>query len=901
MRFILAFFLICSSVIVRGQQIREVIGVVQDTAGLTLEGVNVRLVSALDTLLTATDKEGRFSFPQVRAESFNLSLSLLGYQLLENSFKADPGTSKSSQLTVVLRPQRNLLKEVVVFAVPVVIRGDTIQYNSAAYQTPPGALLEELIRKLPGLEVSRSGQVKAQGSLVSRIKVNGKDFFGGDVVTATRNLPAEIVETVEVIDDYGIQSGFTGIRESVPEKILNITIKENRNRGIFGQVTTGIGTDYRYLTSLSANSFNQDEQLSVLGSINNTNTSLFSFGDISGAGGRETIASDLGTMIELDDGINRTNSLGFNFRKDISPEVSTYGGYVFTNRYNTTEGSTNITSIYQNNTINSQDLREQETQNNRHNLTWNFESTTSGSTYYKISPNVSYSSTNSNSISNSLIKSRFLSTNRHMDSDDQVDNPAADIDIFVNHRFEKSGRQLSFNIKGNISGDERLNDINEYRVNIDSSRAQPTTNYEQLSQYLINDQNSANVNVRASYVEPINNSSFVEVNYEHYFSSNKNNRETNNLGNYNSDELQRDTAFMNYAYQFQSDQIGFNYQYNDNETSYTVGFGLQPTKISGYSWARDVTTNRKFINLVPSGRFSYKINKFSSFSVNYRGRNNQPNFAQIQPVRDISNSQNIIIGNPELKSEFINNLSFQYRKFNYRSGNTLFTNLTVQHIKDKIVTNRVPVENTTQQETNFLNTSGYFDAQAYYLYSLSLIEQVFNINVSGSANYSNNISFINFQKNSGRYLVYTQGAQFSYTQDDWLSLDFKSTFTLNQTRNTLVSMINNQAYSWLFAFGGRTYLGNWSLSFDISQRVNNGFSNFINENPTLLNVYLERTFLKNDRAAIRIQGYDLFNENTGLSHDVYGNDIFETRNSRLGRYFLVSFNYRLQRFPGLKD
>src|SRR5690606_170731 len=199
---------------------------------------------------------------------------------------------------------------------------------------------------------------------------------------------------------------------------------------------------------------------------------------------------------------------------------------------------------------------------------------------------------------------------------------------------------------------------------------------------------------------------------------NKNNRETSNIGNYESDELRRDTTFMNYAYQFQSDQIGFNYQYNDEQTSYTIGFGLQPTKISGYSWARDITTNRKFINLIPSGRFSFKINKFSSFSVNYRGRNNQPNFAQIQPVRDISNSQNIIIGNPELKSEFINNLSLQYRNFNLRSGNTLFTNQTVQHIKDKIVTNRVPVENTTQQETNFLNTSGYFDAQAYYLYSL---------------------------------------------------------------------------------------------------------------------------------------------------------------------------------------
>ena len=286
MRFTLAFILLCFSFVARAQQTRDVRGVVQDTAGLNLEGVNIRLVSAHDTLLVATNQAGRFLFPRVQAESFNLSLSLLGYQLQENTFKFEPNSSKPLDLTIVLRPQRNLLKEVVVFAVPVVIRGDTIQYNSAAYQTPPGALLEELIRKLPGLEVSRSGQVKAQGSVVSRIKVNGKDFFGGDVITATRNLPAEIVETVEVIDDYGIQSGFTGIKESTPEKVLNIVIKENRNRGTFGQVTTGIGTDYRYLTSLSANSFDDDEQFSILGSINNTNTSLFSFGDISGAGGR---------------------------------------------------------------------------------------------------------------------------------------------------------------------------------------------------------------------------------------------------------------------------------------------------------------------------------------------------------------------------------------------------------------------------------------------------------------------------------------------------------------------------------------------------------------------------------------------------------------------------------------
>src|SRR5690606_31619319 len=158
------------------------------------------------------------------------------------------------------------------------------------------------------------------------------------------------------------------------------------------------------------------------------------------------------------------------------------------------------------------------------------------------------------------------------------------------------------------------------------------------------------------------------------------------------------------------------------------------------------------------------------------------------------------------------------------------------------VTNRVSILNSTRQETSFLNTSGYFDANAYYLYSISLIEQVFNINISSSGNYNNNISFTNFQKNSRRYFVYTQEMQMSYIQEDWLDLDLKGSYTMNQTRNSRTSIANNNSSTWVFGFGGKTYLNKWSLSFDLSKRINNGFSDFINTNPTLLNVYLERTF-----------------------------------------------------------
>jgi len=900
MRLILVFTLISISFLAKGQEGRKVRGMVQDTAGISLVGVNVRLVSAKDTLLISTGNDGGFHFNNVQSSEFRLTFSLLGFQLQDYFYKVNPLNLENEVVTVTLRPQRNILKEVVVFAVPIVIKEDTIQYNSAAYKVSEGALLEELLKKFPGVDVDRSGRVRAQGQLVTRVKVNGKDFFGGDVLTASRNLPAEIVENVQVIDDYGEQANFTGIKGTSSEKILNITIKENRNQGMFGQVTAGTGTDYRYLGSVSANSFNNDRQLSVLASLNNTNSSLFSYGDVSGAGSRETSASDLSNMIELDDGINRTNSVGVNFRNSISPKLTTYGGYIYTDRKNNTEGSTNITSYYPNNTITSDETRESETKNEKHNLIWNLESNINSRTYFKVSPTLSYLSSNNSSTNKGIIKNKSITTKRFLNSTDESSSPNAEIDLLFNHRFQKVGRRFSFNFKGDIFGNERENQTSEFPTNIDSSFVPPQIIDEQLKQYLKNDLDTKDVFVNASYVEPISSNSFLELNYEHTYSWNKNNRKTVNTANPSNGDPILDSINMKYDYQFQSDQIGFNYQYNDNQNSYTIGFGFQPTNITGYTLSRDVATNKNYVNFVPSARFSFKINKVSNFSISYRGKNNQPDFSQIQPIRDLSNSQNIIVGNAELRSEFINNISLQYRSFNYKSGNSFFGNLSFQDIKNKIVTNRISVINTTAQETSFLNTHGYFDAHAYYLYSISLIEQVFNINVSGSGNYSNNISFINFQKNSGRYLVYTQGLQLSYLQEDWLDLDLKSSFTLNQTRNSLVSMVNNDAYTWTFGVGGKTYLHKWSLSFDVSQRINNGFNDFISANPTLLNVYLERTFFKNNKGAIRIQGYDLFNENTGVSHDVFGNDIYQTRNNRLGRYFLVSLNLRLQKFPDVK-
>ncbi|MFB5946183.1 outer membrane beta-barrel protein [Albibacterium profundi] len=901
MRFSICFFLISLSFLSYGQQTRSVSGTVQDTANVNLDGVTVRLVSVSDTLTTTTDADGTFYFDRVTSSEFRLVFSLFGFQLQDNFYRVNPLYLTNQLITVILQPQRNILKEVVVFAVPIEIRGDTVQYNAAAYQYGEGALLEELLKKLQGVEVKRSGRVVAHGVPVSRIKVNNKEFFGGDVLTATRNLPAEIIENVQIIDDYGDQANFTGIKNSSPEKIINITIKEDRNRGMFGQVTTGLGTDHRYIGSVSANSFDNDKQLSVLGSVNNTNASLFSFGDITGAGGRESSSSDLSSMIEMDDGINRTNSVGMNFRNTLSEKITMYGGYVFVNRTNETYGTTDITSNFQSGAIVSEETSNLHSVNDRHSLTWNVESKLSDRTYLKISPTLTYQTNDGDSDGVSTVENGLLTTSGQISSIDESFTPRGELDMFFNHRFKKEGRRFSMTVHGDLSEDDKENSVSEYNVHIDSSYAAPLRRIERYSQSLFNDRDVKNFSLRASYIEPIGEKSLIEINYEHTYASYKNSRKTFNIGSFGANTPVSDSTILDYAYQYQLNRAGFNFQYNDDRTTYTIGFGLQPTRLVGYyTHSPDTATNKNYLNFVPSLRVAYKINKFSNFSIHYQGRNNQPDFAQIQPVQDRTNSQNIIFGNPLLKSEFINQLSLQYRSFALKSGNSFFSSLTFQNIKDKIVVNRVSVPNTTKQWTSYQNTSGYFDANAYYLYSLSLIEEVLNVNFSGSAIYTNNISYINFQKNKGRYLVYTQGLQASVMQDDWLDIDFRGSYTLNHTSNSLVSLHDNVASTWMFGVGGKTYFGKWAFSFDISQRVNNGYSDFINANPTLLNAYFERTFLKNNRGAIRIQAYDLFNQNTGFSHDVYGNETYQTRNNRLGRYFLVSLNFRLQKFPDLK-
>lgn len=900
MRLIVLFSFLCVSLQALGQQEgREVRGVVQDTSGMVLEGVNVFLISNSDTARVTTDDEGRFVFEDVEALHFRISYSLLGYQIYDERYIVDPSLLKIKEIQVSLKRQPTVLKDVNIYGMlPVLIKDDTIQYNARAYTIKPGELVEDLMKRFAGVEINRSGMITAQGNVITRVKVNGKDFFTGDVLTATRNLPADMVENIQVIDDYGEQAAFTGVKKTEPERIININLKKDRNRGTFGQVTAGGGTDYRYIGSLAANNFDDAQQISLLGSINNTNASLFSYGDVSGGGTREKSGADLNSMIDMNDGINLTNSFGVNYRDAVSKTTNMYGSYVFTDRENIMNSFYSRKSPYINNTVLTENLSNSTIQENSHKFNLNMETKLDSSMYLKVSPTVSYNTSSRFSNGMGTIKNRKLITEQHTVSEEKQHSPSFNIESFFNKSFSKQGRNLSVNLLANFNGVDEMDDIHNNRLNIDSSNmAFPLENRQRLNQIISSQRINNDVQFHVSYIEPITKKSFLELNYDFEFSSNQNNRKASDITSVGIDSLQRDSLAIDYAYKFSAHKIGFLYQYNDDKFTYQIGFGFQPTRLSGYTFNREISTSKESINFVPNARFTYKVSQLSSFSIIYKGQNNQPNFYQIQPIKDNTNPQDIVNGNPDLQAEFVNDFSLQYRSFNLTSGNTFFSNLSFRGVKNKIVTIRNMIPNSTVRETGFVNTSGYFDSHAYYLYSLALIEKVLNVSISSSADYNNNISFLNNEKNKGRNLNFMQGVQVNYAIEDWFSMDIRSAYSFNRLRNTLPAMFNADVNTFTMGLGGKTYLKDWVLSFDVATRVHKGYSDLKNTNPTLFNVYVERAFGKNDRAVIRLQGFDLLNQNTGITSEVDGGDTYYMKNDRLRRYFLISFNLRLQKFP----
>ncbi|PRD57404.1 hypothetical protein C5749_02795 [Sphingobacterium gobiense] len=887
---------------------RQIQGFVVDTAGTRLKSVTIRLTSTQDTVTVISSNAGYYRIKGIKGSDIRISYSMLGYQIVNRTLSSQNVSSFIVMPNVVLRPQSSLLEGVyVVKTIPIVRAGDTIQYNMDAFTFRTNSLLEEALKQLPGIQVSRDGTVYAQGKPISSVQVDGRKFFGGDVLTATRNLPADFIKSIQILNHSDNNAADRSFTTEDPEKILNIVLKDDRKRISFGQLTAGMGTRERYIGSAGLNRFDDGQEFSLVGSINNTNTSLFSFGSPTGMGEREKSLFDVNDFVDPTDGLNNIKSLGLSFSDNLAEHTQFNASYSFTKKKNMTNGNSILKSYYDQfdrNSISNAEEYHTINDDNFHRLAAELKHRFKNHDILEVKPVFSYNEVSVWNQRTRLVKNNKITNDGKYQDSSSHKNPNLDLDILYAKVFKKRGRKLMGSVSFNFNSQRKLEDVRDYYLSVDSTPVDPIiSRFEQ--RYFIQQRNGTDgARASLSFVEPFSEYSTLEFLYNYEITDMTTQRIVEDKLKFTEpdDFFYVDSLGVNYNYRFRNSRMGLNYQYTPNKTfKANIGFAVQPVKLTSFLPRDDMQYTYENVNLVPTAGFKWRLNDETDWSVDYMGKNNQPNLLHIIPIRDNSNSQNVIIGNPELKAEFSNRISTTLRKFVTSRGQYFETNFAYNYVANKIVSDKTAFSGSTIQETTFKNTDGYYDIKWYYLFNTSLFNENVQLDISGNADYYNNLSYVNDQRNTTKQFIYAQSAQLRYTWSDYLESMFNANYLLNNATYTWPFRTEITGHSLLASAATKGYIGEYiTLGAEMSQRFNSGYaSSFMNINPTIINAYLEFSFLHNKRALLRLQGFDLLdqNKNMGTYSEYIGNDVYEARNNRLGRYFMVTLNMRLQKYP----
>ena len=914
------FYLVIAALLISAntyaQTGRDVHGTVTDSTKVTLPGSIVRLIAGTDSVSMATDAHGAFLFKGVKASQISLVVQSIGFEPVRKRITLDNSNQPVFLRPIILKASSQMLKEVTISDVlPVKIKEDTIEFNAAAYKVRDGAPIEDVIKKVPGADVDANGNVTFQGKSVTKVRVNGKDFFGGDLKTATQNLPADAVQNVQFVNDYGDQANLTGIKTGDPQTILNINIKPSRNHGIFGQASAGGGQDAipqidgtkdaaRYIAQGNMFDFDGNRQIAVLANYNNTNTNLFNFGGPGGGGGRGGPGGNNNT-----NGITTARSIGLNYRDSWGKKITVYGSYSYTNNSVNTVSSTvqNNFLLNGNNTTNSTNNESDRKINQR--FTFNMEYRPDSLDYFKISPSYSYAgvhSTQAETFNQIVADTTSLAYNTNILSHSSA--PDYGINVLYNHRFNSHGRNFSINVGvGRSTNDQYQNPDNTY-IKITTAPTVPA------DQFITTNASTDTLGTYVSYIEPIGKRSYVELNYNYKHSYTTSDKATDTLSD--AGQLNEYPLLSNdYNYTFVTNRFGLNYRFVEKKYNYVLGVTAQPSELDGNS-PNISPTNKTSFNFSPNAHFIYNFSRTQSFSANFSGSSVMPTYTQLQPVPDLSNALYPVIGNPNLNPQYNNTLSLRYNHFNFESGNVFFSNFSFVQADNYIASNTIyyPDNYTPNTHlskttgTSYANANGYYSTSAFFVFNKPWEKRKYNFFLIGNYAYSNNISYITdiapvtfeqtTEKNIAKTLTASQGLRFRLDITDVVDAQASTTYSINSSQNSIhQSGIQDNFRTLVLGLNGKNYLfKDWTYSYDYSKTYYYGYAGATN--PNVFNTYLERRFLKGNMATLRFSVLDVFNQNTGYSSTQTSSYTSQSNYNRLGRYYLLTFTYRFSKMAG---
>jgi hypothetical protein len=908
--YLLVFFLICLQTNLQGQETK---GILRDTAGNVISGATVQWVNIdqMDSGNVITDVQGSWLFPY--RGNLQLKISYVGFRSLDTLVHI---SANVSYLQFKLWPLDGMLSEVRLEAQRVQIKEDTVSYLVDSSMYRKNDKVEDVLKNLPGVQVDRDGTVTAQGKQVTKVKVNGKEFFNGDVTTATKELYADMVDKIQIIDDYGDQAAFTGIKDGDPTKTMNIQLRKDKNKGYFGNISGGAGTEDRYQGKISMNRFNNEQQISLIGTINNINESSLNLGNGGSGGiggmmmgvarsmgmgrGGAGAANLAGGQGSNSDGVTQTSAFGINYRDEWGPKISVYGSYSLSSRVTETIQSTSQQTLFNKQTQDFQQLSNTDRNALNHRASLNIEWKIDSFNYLKINPSARINDTRTDYFSSfSNFSGLDLRSNGNQIQLTNSNTIDWNTSLIFNRKFKKRGRTLSLQMStGTAISDNQDSVLNLNYLSI------PNTGIILLnqSQKIAQDNENINNTIRVSYSEPIDKKRNLELNYNLSNQKQGNDREVGLLDTIAGNFKTSDSLSNLYQNDYWGHRIGLNFRTTEKKYNYTIGLGIQPARMETRSEApvKAIFVNH-LVNFFPVIRFAYNFSKSKSLNLNYNGNTNQPSNTQLQPVADRSNFQFITIGNPALKPEFTHTFSMRYNRFDMISGNVFFGNISASFTQDKIV-NSTRLLRGGAQEISYLNTNGFYTVTGFYNISKPIMNRKFVFNLGGNVLYNNQIGYLvdsanKSIRNIGRNWVLGQRFSTDIKIKKWLEMTWSVNWSMNNQTNSYQKSLDATVVGWTFSHYARVFLPkDFILNYEIDRSLNIGYSANTLSNPIIIQASLEKQVLKSRNLSLKLQCFDLLNQNIGISRTANANGFTDTRTNRLGRYVMLTAVFRINKF-----
>ncbi|MBO6575033.1 MAG: TonB-dependent receptor [Rhodothermales bacterium] len=902
-RILLLFVLVAFPLVSHAQSRFDVRGVVVDSAGVGLQGATVVALTKPDSVISkfaVSARDGRFALRRLDPGSYVLQITFVGFQSVEQDLEIADADMELEP--IALTESVGELAELVVSTdrIPMLVKTDTLEYVAAAFGVRPNATVEDLLKRLPGIEVEDDGTIKAQGEDVENVLVDGKEFFGNDPRIATRNLPAEAVDKVQVYDKQSDMAEFTGVDDGNEEKTINLELTEDAKRGAFGNITAGFGDTERYDGQANINRFTPTVQLALLANVNNINRQGFGFNEyMQFMGGMGAMMDGGGMMMssgvplgnDLSDGFSETLSVGVNASRDFGSRTSIRSSYFLSSLENLQDRS-----ILQQQLLGAatssriQEASSQTSDNLAHRGNLYVKHTLAEGHDLRLRGN--FTASNSG-----LVSGGFRET-------------------FTSTGLTQNTAQTSYRSDGNVlGGDARLTWrkrlgskgtalVGEATANLNDNDAEAglanttglfeagdVVSYEEILQEQENLGNTLRQSQKLSLSQPLKGKRVLEASVER--------RQVNEDQSKSIWDTVTGVRELNDALSSGFDRTYTYYQgglrFNQNRDTWRFGLGLQvqESQLDGTVLDRDETISSGYTHFLPSANVHYTFRQGMNMDLRYNTSTREPSMNELQPFVDNSDPLNIYVGNPALRPEYRHSAGLHFMYFDQFSFINLFAFLNLTYTDNKIVRSRTVDEQFRQTVTSVNSTGDDWAFRGQVNYGMPIRPIRAKINLSNRAMWSRGLEFINGEENDSRILRNTIEARLENRSKDLFDLGGGSRFTINEVNYSLNERLN-QSYVNRTFFGEVTWYPSdtWEVGTKLNYRLYDQDVFGAGENVALWEASVSKTLLR-QRAEVQLVGLDLLNQNQGVNFSNGSTYIQEERIETLGRYLMLRFVYHL--------